>query len=89
MWLLWPVTASLRERYSFSRVVLGILLFILFTGKKLYDVLLDKRKEKSPVSDFISMIAVVLIVVLIVAAVVAFVGLFVYLYLGSFSDQSS
>ncbi len=89
VWLLLPLTTSMRGQVSFARVMPGILLFIIFSGKILYDVILDKKRQRSAASDLIIMFAVVIIVVLVVAAVVVFVGLFIYYSMGTLGEQSS
>jgi len=76
VWLLWPLQNALSERVSFTRIALGILLLVLFTGKLLYDTLLDPlltgRRRESKL-DWVTLIVVILLVALVVALTTLFV----------------
>jgi len=45
IWLIWPVQNALTNRIDFTRVLLGILLFIIFAGKLFYDTLLQGQLQ--------------------------------------------
>ena len=88
-WLLLPIRGSLEARVDFSRVMLGVLLAILFIGKRLYDTVIDgfkKNRERSDIVDFLATVAIVILVALLVGAVLVFGGLFVFY---SFQEMQS
>jgi len=76
IWLLWPLQNALSERVSFTRIAVGILLLVLFTGKLLYDTLLDPlltgRRRDSKL-DWVTLVVVILLVALVVALTTLFV----------------
>jgi len=80
VWLLWPLQNALSERVSFTRIAFGILLLVLFTGKLLYDTLLDPlltgRRRESKL-DWVTVIVVVLLLALVVALTALFVVAYV------------
>jgi hypothetical protein len=82
--LLLPLRNAGKEEIDFSRVMLGIMLFVIFSGKMFYDALLDSYKRKVEGSmgrEVIAMLGMVIVMALVIGLVVASVGLLVYLYL--------
>jgi len=82
--LLLPLRNAGKEAIDFSRVVLGILLFILFAGKMFYDAILDQYKRSKATSagaEIIAMVGMVVVMAIVVALVVVSIGLTVYFYL--------
>jgi hypothetical protein len=80
LWLMSPLALAMRGPVDFSRVALGILLFIIFTGKLLFDSIvapLKTRSERSAAQDVIMMIGVVAVIGLAVAMMVLLIGLYV------------
>jgi hypothetical protein len=64
---------------DFTRSALGILLFIIFSGKLLYDSVIWKQltgASRDTGRDLLSIAAIVLIVGLLVAVTIFFVGLY-------------
>ena len=81
--MLMPLRLAMTERVDFARITAGILLFIIFTGKMLYDIILDpwmKTSEKSAAVDLLRMLGVVLVIALVVGIVIFFIGLLAYSY---------
>ena len=81
VWLLLPIRKSMTEHVSFTRIILGILLFVVFGGKVFYDTVLDsykKRPERKPIVDFIVMIGSITVIALIVGIAIVFIGYFVF-----------
>jgi len=79
-WLLYPLRNAMSERVDFTRVVFGILLFVIFSGKMLYDrVLAPSRSqaERSNLKDVASLFAMIVIVALLIGVVILFVGLMI------------
>ncbi len=90
VYLLLPLRNAGEEAIDFSRVVLGILLFILFSGKMFYDAILDqykRRKATSAGGELIAMIGMVVVMAIVVGLVVVSIGLTVYFYLQSAQTQ--
>jgi hypothetical protein len=79
-WLLLPIRGSMQARVDFSRVMLGVLLAVLFIGKRLYDTVIDgykKNRERSDIVDFLATVAIVVLVAALVGAILVFGGMFV------------
>jgi len=91
LWLLFPLHRALNERVDFTRVVLGILLFVLFAGKLFYDTIIDSWRnnpERKPAKDLLSMVAIVTVISLVVGIVIIFVGLLVFEYLKTSTEPN-
>ncbi len=80
LWCLWPLARFSEGSIQFARVLLGILLFILFSGKLLYDtVIMDYVRQrrttlKQDIAQFLGMLlAVGLIVGLVLMMIAAFI----------------
>ncbi len=81
LWLLLPIRKAMSERVDFTRVALGILLFILFTGKLFYDTILNsllKNKERQKSREIITMFGMAAVIALVIGVVVFMIGLFVF-----------
>ncbi|OVE78672.1 hypothetical protein BVY01_04745 [bacterium I07] len=75
--LLWPLRQAHQGPIDFLRVLLGVLLFIIFTGKLFYDTIIMsilKRKRFSKKQDLITLIGMVFIISLVVGLLMLFVG---------------
>jgi len=84
IWLLLPLRDVSSGRVDFTRIVLGILLFILFSGKMFYDAIIDgykKKKVQSAGAEIFSTLVTVIIMALMVAFVVSSIGLLLFAYL--------
>jgi predicted membrane-bound spermidine synthase len=78
IWLLWPLLGLARGSISVGRVVLGIALFVIFSGKLFYDTMISefiRQKRPSLKQDMIGILGMILGVLLIVGFVVVMVGL--------------
>jgi hypothetical protein len=78
IWLLWPLLGLARGSISVGRVVLGIALFVVFSGKLFYDTMISefiRQKRPSMKQDMIGILGMILGVLLIVGFVVVMVGL--------------
>jgi len=81
VWLLWPLTQSMNRPASFPRIMVGILLFILFAGKTLYDSVFEnyrKGAHRNKYMDLLIMVGTVTVVAILIGAVVVFTGLYIY-----------
>jgi len=90
LWLMSPLALAMRGPVDFSRVALGILLFIIFTGKLLFDTLiapLKTRTERTALQDVIMMFAVVTVIGLAVTMMILLIGLYVMKVMESQSQQ--
>lgn len=86
LWLLLPLKNSIHDRVDFSRIVVGILLFVLFGGKIFYDTVLDnykKKPDKKPAAEFVTMLASVTIIALLVGVTLV---CFAYFLFGSLQN---
>jgi hypothetical protein len=80
LWLMSPLALAMRGPVDFSRVALGILLFIIFTGKLLFDTIiapLKTRTERTAAQDVIMMIGAVTAIGLAVTMLILLVGVYV------------
>lgn len=80
LWLMSPLALAMRGPVDFSRVAMGILLFIIFTGKLLFDTIiapLKTRTERTALQDVIMMIGAVTAVGLAVTMMILLVGVYV------------
>lgn len=90
IWLLLPMRKSLSEQTDFTRVALGILLFVIFAGKLLYDTIIEsfiRRGQRSGLKDLITMVGIVVFISLIVGLVIFFVGFYVVNILSSVAGE--
>ncbi len=80
LWLMSPLALAMNGPVDFSRVALGLLLFIIFTGKLLFDTIiapLKTRTERTALQDVIMMIGAVTAVGLAVTMMILLVGVYV------------
>jgi hypothetical protein len=84
LWLLWPLRQPTETMIDFVRVVLGVLLFIIFAGKLLYDTVIMsiiRQRRNTGKQDLITMIGMVLVMGLVVGLLFLFTGyVFIELY---------
>ena len=77
LWLLWPLRHATSGPVDFTRVLLGILLFIIFAGKVFYDTIIMgilRQRRTSAKQDLITLIGMVAGISLVVGLLVVFVG---------------
>ena len=77
LWLLLPLRQASSGPILFARVALGILLFIIFTGKLFYDTVIEgyiRRRQMSAKQDILSLIGIVLVIGLVVGLVIFLIG---------------
>ncbi|MBD3376087.1 hypothetical protein GF406_13710 [candidate division KSB1 bacterium] len=81
-YLLWPLqNLTTQQPVSLPRVMLGILLFIIFSGKILYDTIIDRVKEQREgrgVSELLTLLGIVILVALVVGIFLVLIGLTVF-----------
>jgi Na+/proline symporter len=81
-YLLWPLqNLTAQQPVSLPRVMLGILLFIIFSGKILYDTIIDRVKEQREskrVSELLTLLGIVILMALVVGIFLVLIGLTVY-----------
>lgn len=78
IWLILPIKDAWQSPVNFGRIALGIILFVIFSGKILYDVVFFPkihRRESSPGKDLVSMIGIVGGIALLVCLLVFFITL--------------
>ena len=81
LFFLWPLQDADISITDFTRIVIGILLFILFAGKLFYDIILERKKNQKPVSaarELLNMVAIVSVLALAIAGIVAILGMVIY-----------
>jgi cobalamin biosynthesis protein CobD/CbiB len=77
IWCLWPLARFSEGSIQFTRVLLGILLFIIFSGKMLYDtIIMDYIRQrrttlKQDIAQFLGMILAVALIVGLVLLMIA------------------
>ncbi|MCG8605984.1 hypothetical protein MJD09_13455 [bacterium] len=80
IWLLLPIKDALHGTVAFGRVAAGTILFVIFAGKLLYDVVLFPRQHKTESKagkDVLSMIGIVIVIALMVCLLVLFIAMYV------------
>jgi len=77
LWLLWPLRHATSGPVDFTRVLLGILLFIIFAGKVFYDTIIMgilRQRRTSVKQDVSSLFVMVACISLVVGLLIVFVG---------------
>ncbi|MBN1893021.1 hypothetical protein JW906_00930 [bacterium] len=77
LYLLWPIVRFREGAFPLVRLLLGILLFIIFSGKLFYDLFLaDVVRQRRPTlkQDLCTLAGMILAVLLLIGAVVAMVA---------------
>jgi hypothetical protein len=90
VYLLLPLHKAMSEPVNFTRILFGILLFIVFSGKLFYDVILQKKRdraERSAAADLLSTIGMAVAIALVVGLVVISVGMAVLSLLQQAGEQ--
>jgi hypothetical protein len=81
IWLLFPITLVQEKVISFPRIMAGIMLFVIFSGKMFYDLMLKKRdrnSERSNGADLLAMIGAAVVISMIVGLFVVMIGFLVF-----------
>jgi hypothetical protein len=89
LWLFLPLRHALAAPVEFVRVAAGVVLFVIFAGKLLYDVVFFPRQhqaETTPGKDLLSMIGIVAGIALLVFMLVFFIVIFVVNYMNANVD---
>ena len=77
LWLLWPIRHATSGPVEFARVVAGILLFVIFSGKLFYDTVIMsivRQERMSTRRDIITILGIVVGLALVVGLLILFVG---------------
>ena len=83
IWLLFPLTRMTAGRFMFMRVLLGILLFIIFAGKRFYDTVIMstiRQRRTSMKEDLIAFLGMVLGASLLVGFILFLFALMIALW---------
>ena len=84
LWLLFPLRHPTETIIDVLRVVAGVLLFIIFSGKLLYDLIIMpfiRQRRNTAKQDLITMVGMVLVMALVVGLLFVFTGyVFIELY---------
>ena len=93
LWLLWPLRHASNRPVAFVRVVVGIALFVIFSGKLFYDMVITgfiRQKRTTPGQDLLTVLGSVVVIALVVGLLLFFVGLmFVALFQASTNRAES
>lgn len=79
-YLLFPLRRRMHLPLEFARTALGIVLFVIFAGKMLYDSVIWKQLSgaaRDSGRDLLSMMAITLLIALLVGVTIFFIGLYV------------
>ncbi|KPL18306.1 MAG: hypothetical protein AMJ92_08705 [candidate division Zixibacteria bacterium SM23_81] len=79
-YLLFPLRHRMHLPLEFTRTALGIALFVIFSGKMLYDFVIWSRRPASTRDlprELLSILAIVVLIAVLVGAAVVFIGLYV------------
>ena len=77
IWLLLPIRQASSGPVNFTRVAAGILFFIIFAGKLLYDTVIMgilRQRRTSVKQDILTLIGMVLVLSLVIGLLMLFVG---------------
>ncbi|MFO7891986.1 MAG: hypothetical protein R6V04_16790 [bacterium] len=80
LWLLLPIRHASQTPVNFLRVTVGMALFIIFTGKIFYDLVVEgliKKKRDNLKKDLITLIGILLIIGLVVGFLIFFISFYV------------
>jgi hypothetical protein len=83
-WLLYPLRRRMNLPMDFTRSALGILLFVIFAGKMLYDSVIWKQvtgRSRDSLGDLLSLAVMVAIIAVLLAVTIFFIGLYVVSFL--------
>ena len=86
LWCLWPLRDVSAGSFQFARVVLGILLFVIFTGKLFYDILYKgmlRRRRESRKKDIVAFLGMIAGISLVVGLVLVMVAMLIVQYVQS------
>jgi len=86
-WLLYPLHRRMHLPAEFARSAVGILLFVIFTGKMLYDSIIWKQltgSSRDSARDVLSIVAIIFLIAMLLGVILFFVGL----YLASIYQRS-
>lgn len=75
LWLLWPVRNANIAPVEFTRVVIGVLLFIIFAGKLFFDTVIMsiiRQRRTSVKRDIVTLLGIVLVLGLVVGLLLFF-----------------
>jgi len=90
LYLLWPLVRFKEGAFPLLRLLLGILLFIIFSGKLFYDLFFaDVVRQRRPTlkQDLWTLAGIVLAVLLLIGAVVAMVAAMLVAWQKSLNSQ--
>ncbi|MBN2104967.1 hypothetical protein JW835_13080 [bacterium] len=90
LFLLWPMTTIQRGQFNLVRVLAGIVLFVIFAGKLLYDYIILDLKRSHDVSgkkDIFTFLGVVLGAALLVGLVLFVFALFIIMYVAEMDPR--
>ena len=77
LWLLWPIRKANVVPIEFTRVAIGILLFIIFAGKIFYDTVIMsiiRQRRMSAKKEIVSLIGIVVVLGFVVGLLLLFAG---------------
>lgn len=77
VWCLWPLARLSESGLPLTRVVVGILFFVIFAGKLLYDTLIAdyvRQKRTTLKQDIAALIGMVIGVMILIGLVLAMVA---------------
>ena len=77
LWLLWPIRKANVAPVEFTRVVIGVGLFIIFAGKLFYDTVIMsivRQRRMSAKRELISLLGIVVVLGLVVGLLILFGG---------------
>ena len=80
LWLLWPIRQHAGGSTAFTRVVIGVVLFIIFAGKLFYDTVIMgmiQQRRTSVKQDVVTLIGMTLVAAVLVGLLLFFLGFFV------------
>jgi hypothetical protein len=80
LFLFWPLIRLQEGKFSLIRILAGIVFFVIFSGKLLYDTLIQdyiRRRNISRKRDLITFLGIILAASLIVGIVVLVFALYV------------
>jgi len=77
IWLLWPLQ-RIATRWDAVRVVAGITLFLIFTGKLFFDTIIMswvRRRSTSNARDWLTLVGIVLGIGLVLGGIIILTGM--------------
>ncbi|MBN1780670.1 hypothetical protein JW948_06050 [bacterium] len=91
LFLLWPLVTLGTQKVHLVRILTGIVLFVIFSGKMLYDYVIISAMKRTRISlkkDIVSFLGIILGAAFLVGIVLFFIAYFIILFVAESQSQA-